>query len=476
MIVDMSLDQMLKDVVGSEYVSSEQFEIWCYTGEQHGETDVFVVRPGNNNEVLEIMKIANEKNVLVRPVGLRTVCTAHKPRKVRSELVGKKGIIIDMTRMNRIIEVSEETMTVTVEAGTTMAEINTALAPKGYRVIEGTLAPYCATAGALVGYGPGANKYGSRQDQVVDLEVATPTGTLLQTGTAGLGMPHFASEAPGLHLTGLFLEAGGSLGVITSVTLRIFPLPEYVDYANYEFQSRQRLLTFVLGLRREGVTNLPAMYEMYMWPSHTFMLLQHMPKTVHLNRDFEDLFERWPPFPSDAIGLVLEGTREQVDTQKKKIGGIAAKCGGEYVGLEPMRDHYANMNWDGNTKCHEDRHAIGTGWTEPHFLCTISQYPEAVEITATEAEEHGFKIGERYWRGSRVGITGITNSPCVMFDETSPEDTKNAELYYNHVLERVREMGGYAGYSPSLTALEGPTLELTNEIRRLIDPKRLMWS
>ncbi|MDH5795781.1 MAG: FAD-dependent oxidoreductase, partial [Candidatus Bathyarchaeota archaeon] len=154
-------------------------------------TDVSVVRPGNNNEVLEIMKIANEKNVLVRPVGLRTVCTAHKPRKVRPELVGKKGIIIDMTRMNRIIEVSEETMTVTVEAGTTMAEINTALAPKGYRVIEGTLAPYCATAGALVGYGPGANKYGSRQDQVVDLQVVTPTGALLQTGAAGLGMLHF---------------------------------------------------------------------------------------------------------------------------------------------------------------------------------------------------------------------------------------------------------------------------------------------
>ncbi len=369
-------------------------EIYANTLDYRADQPVYVVRPGSTNEVAKLIELAIEAGLRVIPRGLGTRSSSSPFQEAAS------GILLDMTRMRRVLGIDAGTMTVTVEAGLTIAAVNSVLAPEGLRVIEGTLCPFCATAGDTMGYGPGKSKYGPRQEQILDLEVVLPTGEVLQTGSAGMGSSHLARFI-GPDLTGLFLEASGSFGVITGVTYKMHRLPEAADFANYAFNDPADLVVFLLALMREGIVHLPSVYEVYFWPGETFMLWDSVPHIRDQNADFSRIFDEWAgEFPADVIGLVFEGTVEQIAREKRRVEGLVRDCGGSGdIGPEPIRDHYIDRNWDGNTKAHEDRDARATDWVEPIFRCRADQYPQAREITLRAAVENGFEAGKNYWRG-----------------------------------------------------------------------------
>ncbi|MEM4675580.1 MAG: FAD-binding oxidoreductase, partial [Nitrososphaerota archaeon] len=127
----------LEGVVGPDYVSAEDFVLYTYSrGIGGGLEEVmpeYVVRPGSTEEVSKIVRIANKYRIPIVPRGGGCCLMGG------SKPIEKGGIVVDLTRMNKIVDVNLEAMTVTVECGITWAKLNTFLFEKGY--YTGTLGP-----------------------------------------------------------------------------------------------------------------------------------------------------------------------------------------------------------------------------------------------------------------------------------------------------------------------------------------------
>ncbi|WP_380875788.1 hypothetical protein ACFB49_06020 [Sphingomonas sp. DBB INV C78] len=153
-----------------------------------------------------------------------------------------KAITIDMRGMDRILDISEEDMTITVQAGVTWKQINDALKPRGLRLpFIGTFSGAGATVGGGLGQGAlffGSARYGSAAENVLGIEIVLADGTLLQTGQRALARasrPILRTFGP--DTTGLFTHDGGMFGIKTEASFRLIRAPAEQGYASFAFAS-----------------------------------------------------------------------------------------------------------------------------------------------------------------------------------------------------------------------------------------------
>jgi FAD/FMN-containing dehydrogenase len=460
----------LKSIVGEAFATDAAYELWCYRGYNLPESPAYVVRPRHTSEVAAIVRAARARGVPIIPRGLASRATPAGDRPYPST---RGGIIVDTTRMNSIRHLDPVTMTVTAEAGMTLSQLSTELVRRGYRVISGTLAPFCATVGSITGNGPGAIRYGTRQEQVVDLEIVLGTGEVLQTEPANFGALVGAKYASP-NLTGLFLKARGTLGIVTAVTFYMYRTAERTACTDYGFSDSADTVRFLLRLQEEVPVHLPGVFEVYLWPDHTLRLYANNPLIREQGEEFRKLLASFPPFPADVVGLVLEGAGDQVEAQLLRLEALAGEHSGKRLGPEPVRDHYADCLWSGNTKAHEDSGGVYAAFAEPHFETQIDCYQDAREMTARVAEQLGFAVGERYWRGSRLSRGMLTHSAAVTFNDLDPSERERAGEYYRRVAAAARRYRGMAAGRADMDALDVGR-RLQQQIKRIVDPDGIMY-
>ncbi|WP_303968833.1 FAD-binding oxidoreductase [Sporosarcina ureae] len=184
----------------------------------------FVVRPGNTEEVSKVMKICNSYKVPVVPRGGGSGSAGGA-----STLHG--GIVLDLTRMDKIIDIDEKSLVLTAEAGIFGNVLENVLNEKGLMLAHYPSSVDIATLGGYLaarGSGVMSTKYGKAEDMVLSIEVVLPDGTIINT----LPVPNHAC-GPGLLQ--LFVGSEGTLGVITKVSIRIDPLPEARVFRMFKF-------------------------------------------------------------------------------------------------------------------------------------------------------------------------------------------------------------------------------------------------
>lgn len=169
-----------------------------------------------------------------------------------------KTVLLDLSGLNRIEEISERDMFITAQAGVTWKQLYEALAPRGLRLpFFGTFSGAGATIGGGLSHGAlffGSARYGSAAENVLGLEVGTSDGTLLGTGQWALRSdrkPVFRSFGP--DLTGLFLHDGGALGVKTKAAFRLIRTPAVTGYGSFAFQSFELAALALSEIARAGV-------------------------------------------------------------------------------------------------------------------------------------------------------------------------------------------------------------------------------
>ncbi len=228
----------LADAVGPDHVNSGDSEkmghaidyywvpeFWHDRGKKMAQAD-FVVHPGSAEQVSKVLKIANQYKLPVTVWGGGSGSQG-------GALPIYGGIILDTKRMNKVLKIDEESLSVTCETGIIAAHLEWAVNKAGYSTMHLPASISCATIGGFLahrGTGVLSTKWGKIEDMVMSLEVVTPTGDIIQT----LPIPRHAS---GPDLTMLFLGSEGTLGVITKVTMKIHPQPETRKFRAFIFED-----------------------------------------------------------------------------------------------------------------------------------------------------------------------------------------------------------------------------------------------
>ena len=229
MATTSALYDSLVKIVSKDFVSDQKEERYFYArdgGLMPPHEPDFVVMPKTTEEVQEIVKLANSEKVPIVPIGAGLALTG-------LVIPQRGGIVLDMKRMDRILEVNEKARYVVVEAGVTQGALKSHL-QKHHPHLRHSIpdAPPIATivANAVIhGQGRLSQQHGFNSDMVSGLEVVLPTGELCRIGSCSVSLYWFSKGPPLPDLSGLFLGWFGTTGIITRLGLKLYPCKKMRD-------------------------------------------------------------------------------------------------------------------------------------------------------------------------------------------------------------------------------------------------------
>lgn len=243
-LIRPALVEDLTSIVGEANVlTGEASEPYRYDAlgpgrfERRDPPEIVVARPGSTRDVSQIVQLAVEREVPIVPRGGSGLMGGAVPVR--------ESIVLDMERMAEVIEVRPLDQTVRVQAGCVLGELNRTLAPHGLFCGHDPWTVNVATVGGTIStdsLGYLGARYGSMGDQVLQLTVVLPDGSVLETGA-------IAKASAGPDLRRLFIAGEGCFGVITEALLRVFPIPEERLFRAFGFDTFEAGIAAVLAMR-----------------------------------------------------------------------------------------------------------------------------------------------------------------------------------------------------------------------------------
>jgi len=349
------LYEKLRLLLGEDKVSMRQDDLIAYSRDawprttiefQQGKIEKLpdaIVWPQNNDDVVKILRFANENLTPVIPFGGGSgVCGGTFP--------DQGGIIVDMKKMDRILRLDETSLTFTAEAGIIGERLERALNEKGFTLGHFPSSIYCSTLGgwlATRSAGQLSTKYGKIEDMVISLKVVLPDGSILETKPS-------PRSAAGPNLTQLFVGSEGVLGIITEATMKIWHAPEKRAFAGVVFNDIEKGLSAIKEILQRGIA--PAVVRLYD-ELDTLMIAEDKAGQTSSRGQLKDdtltkaLFHRAERFlisHPDVIKLLeplipkkcllilgFEGETRHVELDLEMAINIAVDSGGKHVGEEP---------------------------------------------------------------------------------------------------------------------------------------------
>ncbi|MEM0092222.1 MAG: FAD-linked oxidase C-terminal domain-containing protein [Saccharolobus sp.] len=429
---------MDSELVGIEKSVEERED---FSGEKVKPIAIFF--PKNEEEVVKIVKYASQRKIPVIAWGYGTSLTG-------ATACDKNCILIDMSKMNKILEINEIDWYVRVQPGVKLIDLFEELEKKGFMLPPDPASFFLCSVGGAVAESSGGMKgvrYGSFREWVLALKVILPNGEIIKVGEP------LRKNRAGYDLVHLFVGSEGTLGIITEIWLRIIPIPKRkmvtVAAMLKDFESAAEV---IIGLRKNRI--LPELSE-YM----DVDVVKALNKNLNANLKETDggmlLISIEEEMVSDVL-KVLEGKAVDIKIaegeEAERLYSLRAQAA-IAVKAESKNVFYA-----------ED------------IVVPVSKLPEAIR----RLKEIGKKYNTKFYVISHIGDGNL--HPNIVI-----EDKELREKVFEEIARMAIDLGGSVsgehgiGVQKAKVMVEqivkhnGPrVLELMYEIKRLIDPEGIM--
>ena len=437
----------------------ERFGERCSTSlalrEQHAHTTTWlenqppdaVVFAETTEEVAEIVSQCGDHKVPVIPFGTGSSLEGHVNAPFG-------GISIDLSRMNRILEVNSEDLDCKVEAGVTRKQLNSFLRDTGL------FFPIDPGADASIGgmtatraSGTNAVRYGTMKDAVLGLTVVTADGKVIKTGGRA------RKSSAGYDLTRLFVGSEGTLGVITEITLRLNGQPESISGGVCPFPDVKSACNAVIATIQMGlpVARIELLDNLQVRACNTYSKLE---------------LEETP-----TLFLEFHGSEAGVREQSEMFSAIAEEFGGGPFEWATVAEERTKL-W---TARHDAYWAGKTLRPEAQIMVTdvcvpISRLAECVTETEKDIRSEGIIA-------PIVGHVGDGNFHVqVLVDLDNPEEKRATAAFVERLSLRAIDMGGTCtgehgvgqGKQKYLRREHGEAIGVMQAIKQALDPDNLM--
>ncbi len=424
--------------------------------EQHGRDESPIDAPPpeavvyceSTDDVAAVVKLADQYAVPVIPFGVGSSLEGHL-------LAVQGGISIDLSRMNKIIAVQPEDLTVTVQAGVTRMQLNNEIRHTGlFFPIDPGADASLGGMSATRASGTNAVRYGTMRENVLGLTVVTASGETIHTGTRA------RKSSAGYDLTRLMVGSEGTLGVMTEITLRLYPLPEAISAATCTFPSIDAAVRTTIQLIQMGIPI-----------ARCELLDAHAVRAVN-RHDKLTLTE------APMLLMEFHGSEASVAEQAATVQEIADEFGGsgfqwattpeERTKLWTARHHAYFAGAQMKPGCR----TVSTDTCVP-----ISQLAECV----TTASEAATAAGMQHYIVGHVGDGNFHIAYLV--DPTIPAERELAERLNQELVQRAIDVQGTCSgeHGIGLHKMEflaneagAGAIEMMRTIKRALDPKNIM--
>ncbi len=450
----MDYTRELIQIVGEKNVRADEIERLCYSRDLsvHEAVPDVIVFVKTTEEVSKIMLLANKEKIPVTPRGSGTSA-------VGGALAAKGGILLDLSKMNRILEIDKENGYVVVEPGVICNVLNAALAPTHFFPPDPGSANLASLGGMVATNASGnrALKYGTTKHYVLGLEVVLADGRIINTGSV------LGKTSSGYDLTQLFTNAEGTLGIITKVILKILPIPEYIAFAEARFSS-----TLDAGKAvREILTSGIALSSCEILDKVTIDVVN---KAMGLNI---------PDHVGCLLFIEIDGNKKAVQENIEKINKICEANHGIENRWEDDPAKRLKM-WAARQGIVASLSRVKRGSRMQSIMddpgIPITKIPEAIVEIKKISEKHHMPI-------NTFGHIGDGNiHPIIICDPRNKDQWNTIREVSKDLIDltiRLRgtltaEHGTGMAKSPYIKKELGETLEVMKEIKKALDPNNIL--
>ncbi|MFG1927152.1 FAD-linked oxidase C-terminal domain-containing protein [Cryptosporangium sp. NPDC048952] len=406
----MDLVAALQRVVGAGWTYTDPHELRTYESDgllQYRAMPRVAVHPGSAEEVQEVVGLCAEAEVpwVARGAGSGLSGGA---------LPVADGVLIVLTRLNRILDVDLDNARVCVEPGVTNAAVSAAVGPGFFYPPDPSSQIVCSIGGNVAENSGGAHcfKYGFTTNYVTGLEVVLTDGEKITLGGTDL-------DTPGYDLLGAFVGSEGTLGVATKIWLRIVPSPEAIRTLVAFFDSTHAAGEAVSEIVRAGV--VPGAIEMM-----DAVTIDAAERMAHAG---------YPVGRGTALLVELDGAEDECEALFSDVVAICERCGSDDVRVS-RDDAERALFWKTRKAAFPAMGRISPNYFVQDGVIPRTQLPEVLERIENLATEAGLTVANVFHAGDG------NLHPLVCYDGRVTGEAERAEELAGAILQVCLDAGG----------------------------------
>lgn len=401
-------------------------------------------------QVQNVVKIANKTSTPI-------ICRGAGTNTVGACLTLGGGIILDFSKMNKILEINKENMTVKVQPGVIVGDLQTEVENIGlYYPPDPSYLAYSTIGGSIAQNSAGARtfKYGATKDYILNLLVITASGELLRTGTDTI------KNSTGYNLENLFIGSEGTLGIIVEATLKLITKPQSSKVVLAYFETMEDAINSVNAIIEKRIS--PATID-FMDKNAIQAIERFNPSGLLIDKEA-------------ALIIEIDGFDNSIEEQEKTITSVLKNCGACKLEVS-HNEQEAEKIWKARRSSMVTCAKLKPNITTDDVIVPRQNLPKLVKGVQEICQKYNLIC-------CMVGHVGDGSiHPQIPLDFNNPEEYRNYKIAKNEIYNLTAQLDGTISGEHGIglekrehisKVVSPVALEYMREIKKVFDPKNIL--